>query len=217
MRCPLDGCGPHCSITPEGQRHIPLRTHHLTELIKHVDDGSKLDSHKDVPERLQQQLYAEEHQSKKRKAKAADDGPSDSRQPININLLNNGLGDHPQSNAPLPTPSRVLFRLPECADNQLKEYVDWQVNRHANPTYKEGFEAAFEAATSECMSLSQIEREKDLRYFCDRNVPRGVAWTFMHQVRYWSWESNKKALNDESLYCTVAFLINHLTRSYATV
>ncbi|KAI1317288.1 hypothetical protein F5Y16DRAFT_153261 [Xylariaceae sp. FL0255] len=64
MRCPGPPCkmGPHCWIDPVGKRHYKLKTHHLTELIKHVDTGNSLETHDDVPEAVRQQLYTEEQQ-----------------------------------------------------------------------------------------------------------------------------------------------------------
>lgn len=57
MRCPRPDCGPRCFITPEGHRHILLRPHHLLDSTMHVDNGGKLDSRKDVPERIQKHSW----------------------------------------------------------------------------------------------------------------------------------------------------------------
>lgn len=62
MRCsgpPYDK-GPHCWYDPVGKKHYPLRPRHFKSLIRFVEQGGILETHRDVPEEIRQQLYAEE-------------------------------------------------------------------------------------------------------------------------------------------------------------
>jgi hypothetical protein len=51
MRCPGAPCdlGPHYWRDPDGKKHYPLKAHYMRSLIKHVDEGNRLESQADVP------------------------------------------------------------------------------------------------------------------------------------------------------------------------
>jgi hypothetical protein len=54
MRCPGPPCylGPHCWIDPVGKKHYKLKTHYMKSLIRHVEQGYRLQSHDDMPEEI---------------------------------------------------------------------------------------------------------------------------------------------------------------------
>lgn len=54
MRCPGPPCnlGPYCWPDPIGKKHYKLRTHHFKSLIRHVEQGHKLEIPDDVPEEI---------------------------------------------------------------------------------------------------------------------------------------------------------------------
>ena len=64
MRCPGPPCqlGPYCWRDTIGNKHYKLKTHHLRNLIKYVEQGYRLRAHDDVPDEIREQLYAEEAQ-----------------------------------------------------------------------------------------------------------------------------------------------------------
>lgn len=70
MRCPGPPCphGRHCWIDPAGKKHYRLLSHHLKDLIRHVERGGTLQTHDDVPLSIREQLYAEEQQKLNRKS-----------------------------------------------------------------------------------------------------------------------------------------------------
>jgi hypothetical protein len=43
-----------------GKKHYQLKTYHLKRLITFVEKGGVLDSHKDIPETVREELYIEE-------------------------------------------------------------------------------------------------------------------------------------------------------------
>jgi hypothetical protein len=45
-----------------GKKHYPIKAHHIKRLITHVEEGGILESHKDVPEAVRDELYREEQQ-----------------------------------------------------------------------------------------------------------------------------------------------------------
>lgn len=73
MRCPRPLChlGPYCWRNPIGKKHYKLKTHHLKSLIRYVEQGYKLQTYKDVPKGIREQLYTEEQQSLERRQKAS--------------------------------------------------------------------------------------------------------------------------------------------------
>jgi hypothetical protein len=47
---------------PIGKKHYRLRTHHLRSLVQYVEQGGILEIHDNIPDRVREQLYAEERQ-----------------------------------------------------------------------------------------------------------------------------------------------------------
>lgn len=43
-----------------GKKHEPIKSHHIKRLITHVEKGGLLESPKDVPEAIRDELYMEE-------------------------------------------------------------------------------------------------------------------------------------------------------------
>jgi hypothetical protein len=49
-----------------GEKHYPLKSHHIKRLISHVEKGGILESHKDVPEAVRDELYRKEQDKLRR-------------------------------------------------------------------------------------------------------------------------------------------------------
>lgn len=58
---------PWCWFNSQKQRRFELKTHHLRDLVKHVQRGNSLDTHDQVPEALRQQIYKADEQNQQRK------------------------------------------------------------------------------------------------------------------------------------------------------
>lgn len=90
MRCPGPPCrlGQWCWQDLVGKKHYSLKTHHLTSLVKYVQDKhGVLETHDDVPAWIREQLYAEEWQKLERQPPKGPTLPATNAAPIKINLL----------------------------------------------------------------------------------------------------------------------------------
>ena len=74
MRCPGPPChlGPYCWRDSIGNKYYKLKTHHLRNLLKCVEQGYRLRTHDDMPNELREQLYAEEAQYMAQQRKQGD-------------------------------------------------------------------------------------------------------------------------------------------------
>lgn len=54
--------GPYCWLDPVGRKHYRFRTQILGRLVTYNEKGSVLESHKDVPAEIQEELYMGEQQ-----------------------------------------------------------------------------------------------------------------------------------------------------------
>ncbi|OJJ98559.1 hypothetical protein ASPACDRAFT_1857806 [Aspergillus aculeatus ATCC 16872] len=87
MRCPGKPCdlGKWCWQDPMGKKHYSLKTHHLIDLVKYVrDEHGTLETHDDVPDRIREQLYAEEQQRSRSRVQNGSSVNTSTGNPINI-------------------------------------------------------------------------------------------------------------------------------------
>jgi hypothetical protein len=112
-----------------GKKHYPIKAHHIKRLITHVEEGGILESHKDVPEAVRDELYREEQQrleKDKRKGGQAI-GTGASYPPINIlNVLPSQSSPY-SLNISAPQPADDLtsmsrLDIPRPRDAAVKEY-----------------------------------------------------------------------------------------------
>lgn len=78
MKCDSAAChlGPCCWLNPVGKKHYGLRTQTLKQLVTHAKKGGVLETHKDVPDEIRDELYMEEQQRLDIKASNAAANPS---------------------------------------------------------------------------------------------------------------------------------------------
>jgi hypothetical protein len=81
--------GPYCWLDPVGKKHYRLRTQTLRRLVTYAEKGGVLESHKDVPDAIQEELYMEEQQRLEKEKRIGGNiaGPGTPYPPININVL----------------------------------------------------------------------------------------------------------------------------------
>jgi hypothetical protein len=62
MRYPGTPCdlSLHYWTDPVGKKYYKLKAHHLRALVEHIDDGKPLRNYYNVPEKIWEQLVAEE-------------------------------------------------------------------------------------------------------------------------------------------------------------
>ncbi|KAL3470097.1 hypothetical protein BJX99DRAFT_251466 [Aspergillus californicus] len=73
MHCPGScGLGPHCWQDPYGKKHYKLYRDEILSLVSYVKSGKRLESHKDVPGMIREQIYrAERRRLEGQKANAS--------------------------------------------------------------------------------------------------------------------------------------------------
>lgn len=54
--------GPYCWLDPVGKKHYRLCTQTLRRLVTYAEQGGILETHKDVPDEIREELYMEEQQ-----------------------------------------------------------------------------------------------------------------------------------------------------------
>lgn len=54
--------GAYSWCDPHGKKRYRLNTHYLRELVRYAEEGNELRTHSDVPQRIRDQLYAEDQQ-----------------------------------------------------------------------------------------------------------------------------------------------------------
>jgi hypothetical protein len=189
MRCPGPSCdrGPHCWIDPDGKKHYRMRAPHMRSLIEYVAKDGILQTHDDVPPEVRHQLYAEEQQWQDRKAKETATSPL-SIPPINItNVL---PGHSQQTSLPGGQHGRVTSVHPSNAaspqqleitgfrDDALRAYTTWQQSKVRDPSLKNEFGKACNAALKAGFDLEQIHEKQNSDFFVQEGVIPGVAERF---------------------------------------
>lgn len=118
---------PYCWQDPATKKRYRLLGFYLRSLVKFVQQGSKLETYKDVPADIREQLYAEEQQLSDRKRKRQDSGSHPaSHPPIVINnyiLAQSGQATKDGSHG---ASSRFPhLSIPGFCDETVKAYCEW--------------------------------------------------------------------------------------------
>jgi hypothetical protein len=191
MRCDSPSChlGPYCWLDPIGKKHYQLKTHHLRRLVTYVEKGGVLDSHKDVPEAVREELYMEEQQKTEKDKRKGD--PYLSRggpyPPININVL--------PSQSPIPgveasrktdDPSTMdLLEIPGPRDLAVKEYSEWQQSHVTDDGLKDAFRQACDVMLDDGLDLEQVYKDRDPEFFIGKGIKKGIARRFVEDIPSW--------------------------------
>lgn len=186
MRCPGPPCslGPYCWRDPDGKRHYGLKAHHMKSLIRHVEEGGRLETQADVPDMVRQQLYAEQQERAHRKQKTPT-GDGSTLPPITINnVLPATAGSGATSLSEALTPQD--FDLPGFRDVALNEYSVWHQSKVFDASLKADFEKARDVALENGLDLDLIYEENDPDFFEKQGVKRGTAKRFVRDIRRWA-------------------------------
>ncbi|GAB7336311.1 hypothetical protein MBLNU13_g09054t2 [Cladosporium sp. NU13] len=186
MRCPGPPCslGPYCWRDPDGKRHYGLKAHYMKSLIRHVEEGGRLETQADVPDMVRQQLYAEQQERAHRKQKTPT-GDGSTLPPITINnVLPATAGSGATSLSEALTPRD--FDLPGFRDVALNEYSVWHQSKVFDASLKADFEKARDVALENGLDLDLIYEENDPDFFEKQGVKRGTAKRFVRDIRRWA-------------------------------
>ncbi|KAJ5111804.1 hypothetical protein NUU61_001434 [Penicillium alfredii] len=194
MRCPGPPChheGQYCWQDPEGKRHYRLKTHHLKDLVKYVEQGGVLETHDDIPDSLREQLYAEDNQRLEKRKKTTDSSAVASMcPPININVLPAGTSEQL-----MPTPANDATSAKSgCAESimvhglldvAVEKYTEWQQSRVSNETFRDNLTKARDVTLENCLDLMQIYEDQDPGFFVKHGVKVGAARRFVRDIGLW--------------------------------
>lgn len=202
MRCDSSTCqhGPHCWVDPMGKRHYPLKSHNIKRPISHVEKGGILESHKDVPEAVRDELYREEEQklekSKRKGGQAVATGVP--YPPININVLPSQSTAH-EIDLSAPKASgewQALSPLdiPGPRDLAVDEYAEWQMSKVDNETLKHAFREVCDVMLENGLDLEQVYKDQGPKFFIEKGVKIGIARRFVEDIGKWV-KNVKKAVS----------------------
>lgn len=188
---------------PSGEKHYPIKAHHIKRLITHVEKGGVLEGHKDVPEAVRDELYREEQERHERLGKdKRKGGPVVGNgvpyPPCNIiNVLPpqpaaQGL-DVSTSKAAIEPMSTSSLDIPGPRDVAVKEYGEWQMSNVENDTLKSAFRQVCDVMLDNGLDLEQVYKDQDPKFFVEKGIKIGIARRFVEDIGKWA-EQVKKAI-----------------------
>lgn len=196
MRCPGFPCPPgqYCWIDPVGKKHYKLLTHHLKELVRHVEQGNTLETHDDVPLGLRQQLHAEEQRKKDWRSGKVLRSPGNPSS-ITINILPSNpqekLAPDAQAHSVASvqvwdtTPAQDL-EIEGPREVAVKQYSKWLQEQYQDPSYQAEVRKVEEAMLDEGFGLKQICDARNSDFLAGKKIKRGIVDSFMHDIPIWN-------------------------------
>ncbi|KMP03555.1 hypothetical protein CIRG_03247 [Coccidioides immitis RMSCC 2394] len=188
--CPTHVSKKWCWQDPKQRKHYKLRTTHLTSLIKHVDNGGKLENHQDVPDNIREVLYMEaQRRFEKGSGKAHNITAGAPYPPININVLP-GHSTH-GSVAAISSPefehSNEQLKLSRPQDEAVKEYCKWQEQQVTDETHKADWRKACDITLSHGLDLELVyEDQEHVKFLLEQEVMKGTARHFIQDIHEWA-------------------------------
>lgn len=188
---------------PSGEKHYPIKAHHIKRLITHVEKGGVLEGHKDVPEAVRDELYREEQERHERLGKDKRKGgpvvgngvPYPPCNIINVLPLQpaaQGL-DVSTSKAAIEPMSTSSLDIPGPRDVAVKEYGEWQMSNVENDTLKSAFRQVCDVMLDNGLDLEQVYKDQDPKFFVEKGIKIGIARRFVEDIGKWA-EQVKKAI-----------------------
>ena len=195
MKCPAPSChlGPYCWLDPMGKKHYQLRTQHLRHLVTYAEKGGVLETHKDVPDAVREELYMEEQQrverQKCKRGNVLEAGAS--CPPISIKVLSSQSPPGLNTAAPKPgvdsaSPKDVSpLKIPGFRDVAVKEYGEWLASSVSDDALKAAFRRASDITLSDGFDLEHIYKDQNPEFFVGKGIKPGIARSFVENIRNW--------------------------------
>ncbi|OGE46897.1 hypothetical protein PENARI_c092G02062 [Penicillium arizonense] len=152
--------------------------------------GGILETHRDVPEEIRDELYMEEQQKQEKEKRKGSNilGDAGPYQPININVH----PSHPTSLAPT-TPADATAELraisplniPGLKDVAVKEYGEWLASNVSDNTLKDEFRQACDITLSDGFELGHIFKDQNPSFFVEKGIKPGIARSSVENIRDW--------------------------------
>ncbi|KAJ5471950.1 hypothetical protein N7539_008519 [Penicillium diatomitis] len=202
MKCDSAAChlGPYCWLDPVGKKHYQLRTQTLKRLVTYAEKGGVLETHKDVPDEIRDDIYMDEQQRQDKDKRKASNmlGSGTPYPPININVLPSHLTGldvtAPKRSDGSANPKDVgPLNIPGYRDVAVKEYGEWLASSVSDDTLKAAFRQACDVALSDGFDLEHIYKDQNPEFFVGKGIKPGIARSFVENIREWV-ENVKKAM-----------------------
>lgn len=203
MKCDSASChlGPYCWLDPMGKKHYRLRTQTLRRLVTYAEKGGVLETHKDVPDEIREELYMEEQQRlEKDKRKGGNILGGGTPYPsININVLPSHLTGLDTTAPKAAVDSAGLkdlgpLKIPGFKDVAVKEYGEWLASSVSDDTLKAAFRQACDVTLSDGFDLEHIYKDQNPEFFIGKGIKPGIARSFVDNICDWV-ENVKKAIH----------------------
>nr|KMM69072.1 hypothetical protein CPAG_05395 [Coccidioides posadasii RMSCC 3488] len=195
----------YCWQDPVGKKHYRLRTEYLKSLIRFVEEGNDLETHGDIPDTIQEQLYREEQQWLERQQKTRQSKVKSTCPPININFLPTQAPQLSTVTAPAGPPSLLSDSNPGLIDPivvpdipldiTVREYSSWQQSQVECTTLKNNIDKARDVALVNGLDLEQIYKDQDPDFFIQQGVKVGVARRFVRDISTWIKQLNQNKVD----------------------
>lgn len=197
MKCDSAAChlGPYCWLDPKGKKHYRLRTQTLRRLVTYAEKGGVLETHKDVPDEIRDELFMEDQQREEKDKRKGGNilGSQMSHSPININVHPPGVATTALAvEAAGPNPVSSL-KIPGLKDVAVKEYGEWLASNVSDDTLKAAFRQACDITLSDGFELEHIYKDQNPEFFVSKGIKPGIARSFVENIGDWV-ENVKKAL-----------------------
>jgi hypothetical protein len=161
-------------------------------LITYAEKGGVLETHKDVPDEIQEELYMEEQQrlekEKRKSGTVVETGTP--YVPININVLPSqppGLEVTAPKKAVNTVQSENIgpLNIPGLRDAAVKEYGEWLASRVGDDILKASFRQACDVTLSDGFDLEHIHKDQDPEFFVAKGIKPGIARSFVENIQDW--------------------------------
>ncbi|CRL31538.1 unnamed protein product [Penicillium camemberti] len=197
MKCDSAAChlGPYCWLDPKGKKHYRLRTQTLRRLVTYAEKGGILETHRDVPDEIRDELYMEEQQREEKDKRKGSNilGSQMSHLPININVHPPGVATTASAVVTAGQKSVSSLKIPGLKDVAVKEYGEWLASNVSDDTLKAAFRQACGITLSDGFELEHIYKDQNPEFFVSKGIKPGIARSFVENIGDWV-ENVKKVL-----------------------
>lgn len=186
--CPNRGFS--CWRDPSDKKHIKLDSDTMEKLVDFAEEGNKLETHDDVPERIREIIYRhkeEEIARRQLKRKASDPLPT------TIHICCPGHQDrgcansagNPQKAVCRAGPAMLKFPMP--MDEAPKSYCDWLCSQVTNSAWQAAYRLASQITVDKGYHLGRMYEAQavDAKMLVTYGVLPGIALQFVSRVKDW--------------------------------
>lgn len=192
VRCPGPPCnkGPYC--WRDGQTHYKLLSHHLKMLVDEVQKGHSMQTHNDIPERIREELHAEQQQQaeRERKRRRHDSDSCPTGLPV-IHIHNAPSNANAGASSSIPStpemvfPTSPTFDIQGSREDAVKAYVVWQCSKVSSQEQKSFYDLAQSLTLDHgiCLYMIYTNQRRYFQFYREHGVLDGVAWHFVCDIK----------------------------------